>query len=914
MKFEPSIKSLLPYRILEQVDMGVLVLDRQREILFWNRWLETHSRLQSQDLIGSSLYEVVPDLAEGQIKAAIDKAIDQGLPTVLRRISHSDLLPLYPIQGDIVDASNYIPQDISVHPIRDDDGADYCMLQVFDLTSALRREETLKAVLIDNMQRKEAEQALIAEKEKAEATNRAKTEFLANMSHEIRTPMNAIIGFSHLVLQTSLDGKQRNYIEKVHRSAEGLLGIINDILDFSKIESGALEMEKIDFRLYDVMDNLANLVGLRAEEKDIELLFNIDAEVPIGLTGDPLRLGQILLNLGDNAVKFTKPGGEVVISVKVREQSADYVMLHFSVTDSGIGLTGEQLDRLFQPFTQADSSTTRRYGGTGLGLVICKKLVENMDGNIWVESEPNRGSSFHFTVQLDKQPGQHLVRESMHLDIGELNILIVDDNLTSRKLLAAVVGKFGFNYSLAESGEQAIEILEQQDTVEPFDLVLMDWSMPPGLNGIEATRIIQDNSKITQKPGMIVVTSYDDQEIQSGINDLDIAAFLTKPVMPSGLFEAIIKATGRQKQYARRHSSYRAELKTAIDKLQGAIILLVEDNEINQELALDLLVTNGLSVEVAANGAEALELVQSQHFDGVLMDCQMPLMDGYTATRKIRQQQGYSDLPIIAMTANAMQGDRDKALAAGMNDHIPKPINVNNMFNVLAKWVNPAQTQSSSPIPQVSEAAEFEYDWPDLPGVDVAMGLATVQDNAQLYRKLLHRFQSHYQHFNQQFRQAQEDSDGSAPSRQAHSLKGIAGNIGARSVEQAARALETACEQGSSEIDRLFAELMDELNTVLDGLSMLEKVQPIQQAPASEPLDLTRLQPLMQDLDELMAQNNIKAADKLENLKQLITNDDYQPYIKKLNVALDNYDYTQGSQILRSLREHVETTHKIDLK
>ncbi len=894
--------------------MGVLVLDQQREILFWNRWLETHSRLPSEEVIGRKLYEIVPDLATGQVKAAIDKAIDQGLPTVLRRISHSDLLPLYPIQGDIVDASTYIPQDISVHPINDDDGADYCMLQVFDLTSALRREETLKAVLIDNMQRKEAEQALIAEKEKAEATNRAKTEFLANMSHEIRTPMNAIIGFSHLVLQSTLDGKQRNYIEKVHRSAEGLLGIINDILDFSKIESGALEMEQIDFRLYDVMDNLANLVGLRAEEKDLELMFNIDADVPIAINGDPLRLGQILLNLGDNAVKFTKPGGEVVISVEVREQSAKDVLLHFTVTDSGIGLTADQADRLFQPFTQADSSTTRRYGGTGLGLVICKKLVENMGGQIWVESEPDSGSCFHFTVLLGKQPGQQAVRESMNVDIGDLNILIVDDNLTSRKLLAAIVGKFNFTYSLAESGEQAIEMLEQQDADAPFDLVLMDWSMPPGINGIEATRIIQDNDKISHKPGMIVVTSYDDQEIQSGINDLEIAAFLTKPVMPSSLFEAIIKATGRQKQYARRRSGYQAELKAAVDKLQGAIILLVEDNEINQELALDLLVSNGLSVEVAANGAEALELLQSQHFDGVLMDCQMPIMDGYTATRKIRQQQDLSELPIIAMTANAMQGDRDKALSAGMNDHIPKPINVNNMFDVMARWIRPEgknqAAQSTAPAPVM----DAETDWPTLPGIDVAMGLATVQGNQQLYRKLLNRFQTHYQDFTQQFRQAQDDADTSAAYRCAHSLKGVAGNIGARSVEQAARSLESACEQGDSNIEALFTDLQLALNTVLDGLSMLEQPEKLETRATSEQLDLPRLQSLIQDLDELMAQNNIKAADKLENLRQLITDDDYQPYLQKLNVALDNYDYTQGGQILRSFREHVETTQNISLK
>jgi PAS domain S-box-containing protein len=558
----------------------------------------------------------------------------------------------------------------------------------------------LVGVLVDVTALKRTQAQLSEAKDAAESASRAKSEFLANMSHEIRTPMNAVLGMSHLALQSGLNPKQHNYVMKVERSARSLLGIINDILDFSKIEAGHLDMESLPFDLGEVMDKLADLVGLQAEEKGIELLFVLPPDLPRRLVGDPMRLGQVLINLCNNAVKFTERG-EVILEVGVAAVDTEPdagsepgdVVLNFIVTDTGVGMSASQCERLFRPFEQADSSISRRYGGTGLGLAISRHLVERMGGEIGATSRPGEGSRFAFSARFGLQAAGAPSAASdsdAALGLDGVRLLVVDDNATARQILGTMARWFGMETQEVADGWDALRAVSAAERADrPFDLVLVDWKMP-GMDGVECARRLCEGEH-GRRPAVLMTTAFGREEVMQRVQaaQVPVRDVLVKPVTPSSLLDACRLALGRPGRTERRAQQPNEWLAAHRERLAGARILLVEDNPINQELALELLGDVGLDVTLAGDGRAALEELAQRDFDGVLMDCQMPVMDGYAATREIRADPRWQRLPIIAMTANAMAGDRELALAAGMNDHIAKPIEVRAMFETIARWVQP---------------------------------------------------------------------------------------------------------------------------------------------------------------------------------------------------------------------------------
>ncbi len=801
--------------VIENTPVAIFVLDvTDLRYVRINRAAEMLMGAHRNDLVGTIAAGLLPKEQGEAFRVLCHRVIDDGV------VSDSTWRGVQTPIG---------PRDVYTRmvPVADDNGDPlHLLIMSEDVTDKLRAEAELKAL---NAERERARQV-------AEDATRMKSEFLANMSHEIRTPMNAILGMAQLALKTELDARQHSYVDKILRGGRHLLGIINDILDFSKVEAGKLTLEQTDFELDQVLANINDLTAQKAIEKNLELVFSVDEAVPRMLKGDPLRLGQILINYANNAVKFTERG-EIAVLVRVQEETDDDVLLYCAVRDTGIGLDEEQCATLFESFAQGDASTTRRYGGSGLGLAISKRLAELMGGAVGVESTPGVGSTFWFTARVGKSRWQPRVLQPTGR-LRNRRVLVVDDNESLRTTLTATLSSMSFRTAEAASGQCALEILAAAAQAgEAYDVVLLDWQMP-GMDGIEIARRIGALG-LSTPPHMILVTAYNREDALRGARAAGINEVLIKPVNSSLLFDTLMQVLSQRDTHDGAALRDLPDAATEKPRFNGLRMLLVEDNELNQEVARGLLEAGGALVDVADNGAVAIQMLEAAPDDTykvVLMDMQMPVMDGLAATRAIRANPRFEHLCIVAMTANAMAHDRAQCIEAGMNEHIAKPIEEDQLWKTLghclgldlSRAFGPDSGHAGTHAEGSARAAGAVAADPATTGspaatLDTVAGLRRVRGNHETYADLLRRFIASQKDMPARVSRALDSGDNETAFLEAHTLRGVAATLGAMPLSRQAEQLEAALRDDPTamRVDGLLSAIAGGLEQLMQVIAAL---------------------------------------------------------------------------------------------
>ena len=784
---------------------------------------------------------------------------------------------------------------------------------IAELTGIVReqsRDELFHSIRAKNDELSANQQRLEEARQAADAANTAKSQFLATMSHEIRTPMNAILNMTQLALDSELPGKTRRYLEVVQSSGNGLLSLINDILDFSKIEAGKIELEEIPFSLYQLLDELTDSFRGKAYDKKLEFVSGASHKVPPQIVGDPLRIRQVLFNLIGNAFKFTEQG-EIVLSVKVEKEESSQdnpnvatTWLHFSVRDTGIGIPKDKQGKLFQSFSQVDSSTTRKYGGTGLGLAISKKLVELMGGQLAITSEEGEGTDFHFTAPFEFDPNVTHEDYAARLGNQAVNVLIVEDTPSTADLFATMLARFGMDSETVNTAEDALKRLvdDRGDAIEPKpDIILMDWLLP-GMDGIEATKMIRASQKISDIP-IIMVSAFASETHEAKAVMRGASGFIQKPVTASTLFDAIFRQldSSYSTAFYSRKDVEGDEVADDMARLRGARILMAEDNEANQFVIEELFEQAGINLTIAENGLEALEHIEkSSAFDGVLMDMQMPEMDGLTATREIRKRWPDLKLPIIALTANAMKGDMERCTEAGMDDYVSKPIDRNQLFRALLKWIEPSNpSEPADRSGQSKQSADSTI--LDVTGVDIADTMQRLGLPWTSVKKMLLRFADGQPGIRDELRVAIDTEDWEPARRHAHSIAGASGNLGASDLRVKAKILEDAIKDGKGDYEPLYAALNEELESVLVAINQL---RPQESAAVEEdkPIDKAAVKSALENLKDSLDDGDMSAIEAaMESVDALGIPADLRPGLAEVRKQVEGYDYFGAADELEKL-------------